>query len=191
MRGLWNGRGGRPGEDPRLTKEINQRFEGGPHDPGRGESPHRLGAPGGVATGSIGGHLNQQAGSVLWRRRATGSAPTSDAWATSRKALQLGTPPASGWRVRPRPRERARLLAGVSARVTSGLDGAASRPWSRLARRCRRHTRGQPVWIAICRGLARSAFGSRSRRTPFFSVAWIRSWSIVSESVKLRWNVPA
>jgi hypothetical protein len=38
------------------------------------------------------------------------------------------------------------------------------------------------VWIVICLGLARSAFGSRSRSTPFFTVAWIRPWSTYNPS---------
>src|SRR4030095_4895062 len=50
---------------------------------------------------------------------------------------------------------------------------------------------GQSVRILICLGLACSAFGRRKRRTPCLSVAWIWLWSIASESVKLRWYVPA
>jgi hypothetical protein len=73
-----------------------------------------------------------------------------------------------------------RVMLPARRLAASGLDA-----WAQIL------GSGQDRFASTCRErleawLARSTFGSRNRSTPWFSVAGICSWSIASESVKLR-----
>ena len=66
---------------------------------------------------------------------------------------------------------------------TERMAARGTSPGRERATRCLKEIARYPVLTVICRGLARSTFGSSSRSTPSLSLASILAWSIVSASV--------